>query len=103
VLTETFGDGVGKASVASDIAFDYEGSRIAGGGNFLGEGIEEIAAAGGESEARSELGELRGEFGADAGGGSGDEDGFGVKESSRGHGGILQEEDGERRKREEER
>lgn len=80
VSTEGFGDDVLEVAVAGDVGGDDERSFVAGGGDFLGEGVEEFAAAGGEGEMSAGGSELEGEFFADAGGGTGDEAGFGAEE-----------------------
>lgn len=44
------GDGVFAVAVAGHVGGDHEGSFVAESGDFLGEGVEEFAAAGGEGE-----------------------------------------------------
>ena len=76
VLADGFRDGKFESTVARDIAGDDERCWVALRGDFPGEEVQLFFAARGQSELCAGLSELQREFFADAGRGSGDEDGF---------------------------
>ncbi len=89
VGAESFVGGEGKVVTERHVGGYDEGSRFSGGGDFLGEGVEQFPSACGEGEAGVESGELEGEFFAYAGRSASDEDGLVLEEGVEGHGEMI--------------